>query len=70
MTEPVVVQAEPALVDFDTAARLLSIGKDLLRSEMEAGRIAAQRLGAKKVVFRLEELRRYANDLPSWEPPR
>jgi hypothetical protein len=43
------------------------MGKDTLRAEMVAGRINAQLVG-KKIVFRPDELRRYANELPSWEP--
>jgi hypothetical protein len=71
VTDPtVIVQTEPVLVDLATAARLLSISEPFLRSEMAAGRIAAQRAGAKKIVFRPEELRRYAESLQSWEPPR
>ena len=59
---------EPALVDLDTACQLLAnISRDTLKREMRAGRINAQRIGA-KIVFRPEELRRYAEARPSWEP--
>jgi hypothetical protein len=58
---------EPALVAFAKACQLLSMGKDTLRAEMVAGRINAQLVG-KKIVFRPDELRRYAAELPSWEP--
>lgn len=62
------VALEPALVDFETARQALAnMSVGTLREEMAAGRINAQRIG-KKVVFRPEELRRYAHACASWEP--
>jgi hypothetical protein len=62
-----VTAIEPVLVDFPTACKLLAISKDLLRQEMACGNIAAQTV-ASKVVFRPDELRRYAEARPAWEP--
>jgi excisionase family DNA binding protein len=62
-------EVQPVLVDMETAARSLAISDDKLRQEMHAGRINAQKLGS-KIVFRPEELQRYANDLPAWEPSK
>jgi hypothetical protein len=68
MTEQPTTSLEPALVDFETARQALAnMSVNALREEMAAGRINAQRIG-KKVVFRPEELRRYAQACASWEP--
>jgi excisionase family DNA binding protein len=61
--------ADAVLVDMKTACRLLSISEVKLREEMHAGRINAQRIG-RSIVFRPEELKRYAADLPAWEPSK
>lgn len=58
---------EPFLYDFATACEMLGISGVTLREKMHAGLIAAQRDG-KKILFQPDELRRYAADLPSWEP--
>lgn len=62
---------EPVLVDFETARKLLgNMSMSLLREEMAAGNIAAQRVGKTKIVFQVSELRRYAAERPAWEPSR
>jgi hypothetical protein len=56
------------LVDFDTTRKILgNMSRETLRQEMAAGRINGRHIG-RKVVFRPEELKRYADALPSWEP--
>jgi len=63
----VVLAVEPPLVDFQGACVALAISERQLRREMDAGAIAAKVRG-RKVLFEPSELRRYATDLPSWEP--
>lgn len=60
---------EPPLVDFKDAMKLLAISDRGLRRELSEGNIAAKFRG-RKVLFEPSELRRYAADLPSWEPSK
>jgi hypothetical protein len=64
MTSPI---ANPVLVDIKTAAELLALSVDTLRREMYAGRIVPKVYGT-KALFQPDELTRYADALPSWEP--
>lgn len=68
MSDTTELLAEPKLVDFETACRMLgNMSREMLRQEMTAGRINAQTIG-RKIVFRPAELERYAEARPSWEP--
>jgi hypothetical protein len=60
---------EPPLVEFKKAMGLLAISDRALRRELASGNIAAKFRG-RKVLFEPSELRRYAADLPSWEPSK
>jgi hypothetical protein len=62
----VVVEVEPLLVDRATACRLLCLSTTELDEERRAGRIAGRKYG-RKVLFSLDELRRYAAALPADE---
>jgi hypothetical protein len=64
MTSPI---ANAVLVDLETACSLLAISRESLKQEMRAGRIAAKVYG-RKPLFQPDELTRYADALPSWEP--
>lgn len=67
-TEAVEVVVNPVLCDKETTAQLLGrISEFKLDELLRAGRITAKRID-KRVVFDLEEIRRFANDLPAWEP--
>ncbi|DAZ90291.1 MerR family transcriptional regulator [Mycobacteroides abscessus] len=64
-----VVQMEPIFVGKKTAARALGeISMNKLNELIRAGRINPRILDG-RVMFAPEELRRFAADLPSWEPP-
>lgn len=64
----VAVTIEPELVDKPTACQMLGgISVDALERYMRNGDIVP-RLAGKRVVFRVDEVRRFARDLPSWEP--
>lgn len=67
-TDPVDVVVTPVLVDKETAAQLLGrISEFKLDELLRAGRISAKRID-KRVVFDLDEVRRFASELPAWEP--
>lgn len=67
-TERVDVVLPPVLVDKETAAQLLGrISEFKLDELLRAGRITAKRID-KRVVFDVDEVRRFAKDLPAWEP--
>lgn len=66
--EDVVVIAEPKMVNFKAACKMLGdISEKTLRTEMFEGRIYPQKIRG-KVVFSVKELERYAEECPSWEP--
>lgn len=69
MTEPAIhVTVEPALVDYETACRILGgISESVLRRLVAEGDLAARKLGG-RTLFETEELRRFAASLPSREP--
>lgn len=63
-----VVSVEPELVDKQTACAMLGgISLDKLEALMRAGEIVPRVIG-KRVVFPVDEVRRFAGELPSWEP--
>lgn len=66
---PVVITLEPELVSKKTGAEMLGIGVDKLEELMRAGAIVPKSIGS-RVVFPVSEIRRFAKDLPSWEPRR
>jgi hypothetical protein len=67
-TEPVDISVEPVLLDKEATAQLLGgISVFKLDQLMKAGEIEAKVIG-KRVVFDLDEVRRFAKELPSWEP--
>jgi excisionase family DNA binding protein len=62
------VAAEPVLVDKPTACRLLgNIAERTLRQLVHDGDLNARKLG-NRTLFEVDELRRFAAALPSWEP--
>ena len=64
----VAVTIEPELVDKQTACQMLGgISVDRLEAFMRAGEIVPRLIG-KRVVFRVDEVRRFARECPSWEP--
>ena len=69
MTEPVIhVSIEPALVDKDTACKMLGgISLRKLEELVADDELTARKLGI-RTVFEVEELRRFAASLPSREP--
>lgn len=67
-TDAVEVVVPPVLLDKETTAQMLGrISEFKLDELLRAGRITAKRID-KRVVFDLDEVRRFAKDLPSWEP--
>lgn len=68
MTADIAVTVEPALADKQTACTILGgIAARTLMSLVAEGEINARKLGS-RTVFEIDELRRYAAQLPSWEP--
>ena len=63
-TTPVVVEVEPLFVTRDDAARLLCLSTVELDKLRAASRIVARKYG-RKVLFPLDELRRFAASLPA-----
>ena len=64
----ITVTIEPELVDKKTACQMLGgISTDYLETRMRAGDIVPRMVG-KRVVFAVEEVRRFARECPSWEP--
>ena len=63
----VVVAIEPVTVDKETACRMLGIGHTQLMGFVVDGDLAAVKLG-RRTVFRVDDLKRFAAQLPSWEP--
>jgi excisionase family DNA binding protein len=62
------VTAELVLADKQTACRLLgNIAERTLRQLVHDGELSARKLGS-RTMFELDELRRFAAALPSWEP--
>lgn len=72
MTEQPDVQVviEPEFLDKAATCQVLGgISEDKLDQLLRAGDITAKRVG-KRVVFAVEEVRRFAKACPSWEPRR
>ena len=70
MTEQsiVTVTIEPALTDKETACAMLAgIAERKLMQLVAEGQLNARKLGS-RTVFEVDELRRFAASLPSWEP--
>ena len=69
MTEPVIhVSIEPALVDKDTACKMLGgISVKQLERLVADDELTARKLGI-RTVFEVEELRRFAASLPDRKP--
>jgi hypothetical protein len=66
----VLVTIEPELVDKPTTCQMLGgISEDRLERFMRAGEIVPRLIG-QRVVFSVEEVRRFARSLPSWKPRR
>jgi hypothetical protein len=64
----VIVAIEPELLDKKTTCQVLGgISEDRLEAFMRAGEIVPRLVG-KRVVFAVEEVRRFARSRPSWEP--
>lgn len=62
------VTVEPALADKETACLILAgIAQRTLMQLVEQGQLNARKLGS-RTVFEVDELRRFAASLPSWEP--
>ena len=62
------VNVEPALADKDTACAMLAgICPRALMQLVAEGHLNARKLGS-RTVFEVDELRRFAASLPSWEP--
>lgn len=59
----IVVEVEPLFVTRDDAARMLCLSVVELDNLRRAGHIVARKYG-RKVLFPMDELRRYANTLP------
>lgn len=60
--------AAPVLVDKRTAAGLLGgISVRALMNLLETNQLSARKLGS-RTMFEVDELRRFAAALPSWEP--
>lgn len=61
---------EPEFLDKKTTCHVLGgISQDRLEQLMRAGLIVPRVIGA-RVVFPVEEVRRFARECPSWEPKR
>lgn len=60
----VVIEVEPLLVSRDDAARILAISPREIDNLRAASKIVARRHG-RKVLFPIEELRRFATSLPA-----
>jgi len=71
MTEPPVnVSIEPEFLDKKTTCHVLGdISLDRLEALMRAGEIVPKVIGS-RVVFPVAEVRRFAQECPSWEPKR
>ncbi|WP_044109744.1 helix-turn-helix domain-containing protein [Mycobacterium canetti] len=66
----VVVAVEPELVDKKTTCQMLGgISIDRLEALMRSGELVPRKLGG-RVVFRVADVRRFASELASWEPPK
>lgn len=64
------VSIEPEFVDKPTTCQMLGgISSFKLEELMRAGEIVPRVIG-KRVVFPVAEVRRFANECPSWEPKR
>lgn len=63
----VLVTVEPITVDKETACRMLGIGETALMALVTDGELCARKLG-RRTVFAVEDLKRFAAKLPSWEP--
>lgn len=72
MTEQtdVVVSVKPFFLSKPATCRALGdISMDRLEKLMRAGEIVPKTIGG-RVVFPVEEVERYASEVPSWEPKR
>ena len=68
--QPVVgeINVEPVLVDVPTACTLAgNISRRKLEQLAKDGRITPKMIDG-KVVYPIDEIRRFAQSLPSWEP--
>lgn len=64
----VVVSVLPLLLDKETTAQMLGgISVYKLDELVRAGRISAKQID-RRVVFEVDEVRRFAAECPSWEP--
>lgn len=61
------VLPEPVLLSKRQAAHALAISIWTLDELVRAGQLAAKKLGS-RVVFDPDEIRRFADNLPAWEP--
>lgn len=71
MSEPdVVVSMEPLFLNKAATCKALGeISLDRLEALMRAGELVPKVIGS-RVVFAVDEVRRFANERPSWEPRR
>ncbi|MEW5810312.1 hypothetical protein ACXYX3_17915 [Mycobacterium sp. C3-094] len=71
LSEPAVsVVIEPEFLDKATTCQVLGgISHDRLEVLMRAGEITPKVIGS-RVVFPVEEVRRFARECKSWEPKR
>lgn len=71
VTEPqVAVAIEPEFLDRPTTCQVLGgISKEGLDRLVKAGEITPKLIGS-RVVFPVEEVRRFARECKSWEPKR
>lgn len=68
VNKQVVISIEPVLIDRPTARQLLANISDRKLDELiRAGRITPRKIDG-RVVFTIEEIRRFAAETPSWEP--
>jgi hypothetical protein len=66
--KPVTIVMEPVFIDRPTTRQLLANISDRKLDELiKAGRINPKMIDG-KIVFTVEEIRRFAVDCPSWEP--
>lgn len=63
----ITVSVEPVTVDKETACAMLGIGERMLMDLCTSGELNARKLRS-RTVFAVEDLKRFAATLPSWEP--
>jgi excisionase family DNA binding protein len=67
VTPDIPVTVRPVLVDKKTAAQMLGISLSTVNRMIDNGEIGPVALRG-RVLFRVDELERFAAELPSWEP--